>query len=162
METLPWLLSLVAVGFWIGLVVEHLQAPPPIPRGWSLSARRAGWLALAVISLAGGAWGPHLWSRTTTDFAREAAGVGVEEAETRGSVVRAPFAVRTRTQILDGDGVPLRSEGTLSLQLPVILLAFFGGVTWLRMRSGGVEPDTEEMDGAPRTDRRGRPPRAVP
>jgi hypothetical protein len=134
MDALPWLLTFLVLGLWLGVGAELLRRPPELPRGGSRALRRGLWTTLALAALVAGGWGPELWSRTSVDLPRDPSpGPAVGTVET---TLRTPFAVQTSRHGIDAEARRLRSERTLALQLPVALLLFFGGVFWVRWQEG--------------------------
>ena len=130
MDALPWLLTFLVLGLWLAVGGELLRRPPDLPRGGSRGLRRGLWTALALAALVAGGWGPELWSRTSVEMPRDPSpGPVVGMVET---TLRTPFAVQTSRHGIDAEERRLRSERTLALQLPVVLLLFFGGVFWVR------------------------------
>jgi hypothetical protein len=140
MDALPWLLTFLALGLWLAVGGDLIRRPPELPRGGTRALRRGLWTALALAGLVAGGWGPELWSRTSVDMPRDPSpGPAVGMVET---TLRTPFAVQTSRHGIDAEARRLRSERTLALQLPVVLLIFFGGVFWVRYREGrSSEPD---------------------
>jgi len=134
MDALPWLLTFLVLGLWLAVGGELLRRPPDLPRGGTRGLRRGLWTALALVALVAGGWGPQLWSRTSVEMPRDPSpGPAVGMVET---TLRTPFAVQTSRHGIDAEARRLRSERTLALQLPVVLLIFFGGVFWVRRQEG--------------------------
>jgi hypothetical protein len=122
MESLIWFLSFVALGAWFIVGVGLLRHPPKRLGSLQVPRPRLSWGVTWILALAFGIWGPALWSQASTSYVDDPT-LG-PAAETRISVVRTPFAVQ-RTTIDFGHGQELiRSERRLTMQLPVLLLAF--------------------------------------
>jgi hypothetical protein len=128
-------LNLLAVAAWLGIVVELVRRPPPLPRSLDRRARRAIWVVGAVAAFLTGTFGLPLGTTTTSAAPRDAeAGPPADELRT---FLRTPFAIVERSVALDGRGRSIHDERRETLQLPVVLLAFLAGMLWYRSKSGG-------------------------
>lgn len=122
MESLTWFLSFVALGAWFVVGMGLLRQPPERLGSVRIPRPRLSWGLTWVLALAFGIWGPALWSRTSTSYVDDPT-LG-PPAETRVSVLRTPFAVQATTTDLGHGRELIRSESRLTMQLPVLLLAF--------------------------------------
>jgi len=141
MESLTWFLTFAVLTVWAVVGAELLRRPPSLPEGWSQTRLRWLWGGVWIAALAGGVWGPTLWSHTTADHARTPA-VG-PPAERTSTILRTPFAVRTVQTDRDGSGQMIRTEERTAMQLPVVMLLFLGGVWYLRGRERRRARDPE-------------------
>ena len=131
MEQIPLVLN-VLIGFgWVVALGSLVRHPPALPVRWPLSGRRLLWGSAAVVALVAGAWGPALWTSTTLDAGRDPeAGVPAEAVE---GMLRTPFAIYRRTTIVDAGLRAIEHRRTMTIQLPLALLAFLGATLWLRV-----------------------------
>jgi hypothetical protein len=135
MEPFAWLLSFLAIVLWAAVGGQLVRRPPSRPARPSTRIRRWLWAALWLSALPAGVWGPELWERTVTDFTRDPdAGPPMVRTD---RTVRTPFAVQRLTRELDAEARVIRADERVSLQLPVGLLLFLGGVGWIRWKDGG-------------------------
>ncbi len=133
MESLTWFLTFAVLAVWVMVGIDLIRRPLPFPGSLERGARRLLWGALWLGAGLAGIWGPELWSQTTVDHPTQGvvAGAAAERSE---SVIRTPFAVQITSVQRDSEARLVQADQRLSLQLPVFLMAFLGGVFLLRKR----------------------------
>lgn len=141
MGRLALTLNLLALAVWLGIAIELVRRPPPLPASLGLRARRALWGLGALAAFAVGMWGLPLGTTTTTAAPRDAE-AGQPANEFR-SFLRTPFAIVERSVALDGRGLTIRDERRETLQLPLVLLAFLAAAFWYRSRTGVRNRDSD-------------------
>ena len=145
MGRLALTLNLLAVAVWLGIVIELVRRPPPLPSSLGRRARRGVWGLGALAAFLVGMWGLPLGTTTTIAAPRDAeAGQPADEFR---SFLRTPFAVVERSVALDGRGLTIRDERRETLQLPLVLLAFLAAMLWYRARSGIRADDARGPEG---------------
>lgn len=141
MGRLALTLNLLAVAVWLGIAIELVRRPPPLPASLGQRARRALWGLGALAAFTVGMWGLPLGTTTTTAAPRDAeAGQPADEFR---SFLRTPFAIVERSVALDGRGLTIRDERRETLQLPLVLLAFLAAAFWYRSRADVPNRDSD-------------------
>lgn len=141
MGRLALTLNLLALAVWLGITIELVRRPPPLPASVGQRARRAIWGLGALAAFLIGMWGLPLGTTITSAAPREAE--VSQPADEFRSFLRTPFAIVERSVALDGRGLTIRDERRETLQLPLVLLAFLAATLWYRSRTGvrDGEPD---------------------
>lgn len=133
MESLTWFLTFAVLAVWVMVGIDLIRRPMATPGSLGRGARRLLWGVLWLGAGLAGVWGPELWSQTTVDHPPGSLAVG-PPAERSESLIRTPFAVQETVVQRDGADHLVRADQRLSLQLPIVLLAFLAAVFVLRKK----------------------------